>query len=127
MATAACSASSAATHRASRGGVAARADRLGVTVSALCIVHCVLTASMVGSLATLGLIASPAVHHAGLMLATLFALVSLVRTRPASGARRWLVGGVALLGAGVVAGHGWPEIMLSIAGALAVAIGHWRR
>ena len=108
-----------------------RLDRVGIVLSGLCAVHCLLSIMLV-SLLGLGSIAgeallAPSIHRAGLGFAVLVGAVTLGlgvirhgRLAPlAIGAM-----GLALMASGLFAPHGLPEAMLTIAGVALVALAH---
>ena len=105
-----------------------RLDRLGMWLSALCLLHCVAGLVLV---AGLGLGASflldPIVHRAGLVVATLVAGIAIgigaVRHR-----RRTpfvvAMTGLSFMGGALAVGHGAEEAVLTMIGVSLVAIGH---
>lgn len=103
-------------------------DRMAITLSGLCLVHCLLTLLLLGALSSLGhLFADPRIHEAGLALATLLAAFAL-----GMGAFRHgnlvplLLGapGLALMAGALLVGHGWPEAVLTMLGVSLVAAAH---
>ena len=105
-----------------------RIDRVGVILSALCLLHCVAGLVLV---AGLGLGSSffldPAIHRVGLVLATLVAAVAIgigaVRHRRAA---PFVVAmtGLSFMGGALAVGHGMDEAILTIIGVVLVATGH---
>ncbi|HKX78610.1 MAG TPA: MerC domain-containing protein [Novosphingobium sp.] len=110
-----------------------RFDRLGIVLSGLCAVHCLLGIALVSILGLGGLggelLLAPEIHRIGLGLAIAVGLVAL-----GYGARRHgrigplAIGacGLALMGAALAAGHGVSEAVLTIAGVALVALAHIR-
>ena len=103
-------------------------DRLAMTLSGLCVVHCVSTAVFVAVFASVGgILLSPVIHETGLVLATVFAALGL-----GSGALRhgmFLPASVGGMGIGIMAGaitlpHGGYETLATIFGVAIVALGH---
>src|SRR5689334_2698246 len=67
-------------HMASRPLSTSRLDRIAMTLSGLCAVHCVATAILLGLLASAGgLLGSPIIHEVGLSLAMIIGAVALGR------------------------------------------------
>ena len=110
--------------------IRSRLDRVGILLSGLCAVHCVLGLVLVSVLGLGGgVLLSPEIHRVGLVLAVLIGAVSLGfgvarhgRTGPL------VIGGVGLtlmLG-GVLVPHGTPEAVLTICGVGLVAFAHIR-
>lgn len=109
-----------------------RIDRLGIWLSALCAVHCVLGVLLVAGIG-LGLgvggsvLLSPDIHRFGLVVALLVAAVGI-----GSGAlrhRRPLPFVVAMMGLSFMGGalavdHGIEEAVLTVIGVTLVAAGH---
>lgn len=103
-------------------------DRAAVTLSGFCVVHCVATVVMLGTLSSLGhLFANPRIHEIGLLFATLLGAVALGggilrhrRTLPA------LIGlpGLALMTAALFVAHGAGEALLTVLGVGLVASAH---
>ena len=106
-----------------------RLDRIGVLLSCLCLVHCVLGLVLVAGLGVgAGALLDPAIHRWGLVLATLVAAVAIgagaVRHRRAA---PFVVAmsGLTFMGGAVAVGHGSEEALLTIIGVLLVATGHF--
>lgn len=103
-------------------------DRVGLLLSALCLLHCVAGLVLI---AGLGLGASflldPAIHKVGLALATLVAGVAIglgaLRHRRAA---PFVVAmtGLTFMGGALAAGHGAHEAVLTVIGVGLVAAGH---
>lgn len=105
-----------------------RLDRLGVIISGLCLLHCVLAILLVAGLG-LGsqFLLSPVIHKFGLVLAMIVAAVAIGlgalhhrRTIPVAVA----MGGLMFMGGALAIGHGWMEAALTVIGVILVAIGH---
>lgn len=106
-----------------------RMDRVGIFLSALCLLHCVMGLVLI---AGLGLGASflldPAIHRAGLLLATLVAAVAI-----GTGAVRHrrkvpfvvAMTGLTFMGGALAVGHGTEEAVLTMIGVGLVAAGHF--
>lgn len=105
-----------------------RFDRVGIVLSGMCAVHCVLGIVLVSALGLGGeLLLSPGIHQVGLVIAVVVGALSLglglIRHgRP--GPLAVGVAGLALMAAAVAIGHGLGEALLTIAGVLLVAIAH---
>lgn len=105
-----------------------RLDRIGVLLSCLCVIHCLLGLVLV---AGLGLGASflfdPAIHRVGLLLATIIAGVAIgmgaLRHRRAA---PFVVAmtGLSFMGGALAVGHGAEEAVLTVIGVALVAAGH---
>lgn len=105
-----------------------RLDRLGVVLSALCLIHCLTGFVLV---AGLGLGASflldPDIHRYGLVLAIIVAGIAIgigaVRHR-----RRLpfvvAMTGLSFMGGALAVGHGTEEVVLTMIGVTLVAAGH---
>ena len=111
------------------GKIRDRLDRIGVLLSCLCLVHCVLGLVLVAGLGVgAGALLDPAIHRVGLVLATLVAAVAIgvgaVRHRRAA---PFVVAmsGLTFMGGAVAVGHGSQEAVLTIIGVLLVATGHF--
>ncbi len=107
-----------------------RFDRVGVLLSGLCAVHCVLSLVFVSVLGIGGgVLLAPAIHEVGLALAIMVAAVTLglgaLRHRQAG---PLLIGGcgIALMAFALAGPHGPREAALTIAGVALVATAHIR-
>lgn len=112
-----------------RGGGDARRnfDHLAITLSGLCMVHCIATAAFFTMIATSGSMwMSPAIHEFGLGLSVLLGAASLGPGLMRKG-DRWpgVIGmvGVCLMAFGLYM-HGQVEILGTIIGVALVALGH---
>lgn len=111
-----------------RGQIQGRLDRIGVLLSCLCLVHCVLGLVLVAGLGLgAGVLLDPAIHRVGLVLATLVAAVAIgmgaLRHRRAT---PFVVAmtGLTFMGGAIAVGHGTEEAVLTVIGVLLVATGH---
>jgi len=107
-----------------------RFDRVGIVLSGLCAVHCVLTLLLVAVLGLGGgVLLDPAVHRIGLALAILVAGAGLGLGVARHGRREPLAigaAGLSLMAMALLSGHGPAEAGLTISGVALVAIAHWR-
>ena len=105
-----------------------RLDRVGVVLSSLCAVHCVLGIVIVAGFGLGGgLLLDPAIHRIGLLLATLIAgvaigLGAIQHRRPLP----FVVAmtGLSFMGGGLAVEHGLEEAVLTVIGVTLVATGH---
>jgi MerC mercury resistance protein len=104
-------------------------DRVAMALSGLCLVHCLATAILVGTLSTLGgFLGSPLIHETGLALAILLGAVALGNGILTHG--RFLPPSIGGLGIGMMAAaltlpHGGPEMMATMMGVALLATGHF--
>jgi hypothetical protein len=105
-----------------------RLDRMAMTVSGLCLVHCLGTAVMLALLSAAGgILGSPIIHEVGLTLAMLLGAIALGRGVMEHGFMMpSMVGG---LGLGVMAGalslpHDGTEALYTVLGVGILALGH---
>jgi MerC mercury resistance protein len=105
-----------------------RLDGVGILLSGLCAVHCLLGIVLVSVLGLGGeAFLSPAIHRTGLALAVLVGIVTLglgvLRHRKLA---PLAIGrcGIALMSAGLAVEHGAAEAALTIAGVVLVAAAH---
>ena len=107
-----------------------RFDRVGVLLSGLCALHCVLGLVLVTVLGLGGeLLLAPAIHRFGLAVALVVGLASLglgVRRHGRRGPLALGACGLALMGGALLVGHGVAEALLTIAGVALVAFAHIR-
>ncbi|GAA0266018.1 hypothetical protein GCM10009127_01770 [Alteraurantiacibacter aestuarii] len=103
-------------------------DRVGVVLSCLCLVHCVVGLVLVAGLGLGGtFLLDPSIHKVGLLLATIIAGVAI-----GIGAirhRRPLpfvvaMTGLSFMGGALAIGHGYEEAVLTVIGVVLVASGH---
>lgn len=108
--------------------IRARLDRVGMTLSCLCAVHCVATLVIVAGLGLGGgFLLNPAIHRIGLALAIVIAAIAI-----GAGARRHgrretvlLAGvGLSLMATGLFVPHGVVEAALTIPGVCVVLLAH---
>lgn len=107
-----------------------RLDRVGVLLSGLCAVHCLLGIVLVSMLGFGGeLFLAPEIHRVGLALAVIVGIVTIglgVRRHGQLGPLLIGAFGIALMSAALLAGHGAAEVVLTIAGVALVAVAHIR-
>ena len=105
-----------------------RLDRIGLALSCLCAVHCVLGIVIVAGLGLGGaFLLDPAIHRVGLLLATIVAGVAIglgaIQHRRAA---PFVVAmtGLSFMGGALAVEHGPEEAVLTIIGVSLVALGH---
>lgn len=107
-----------------------RLDRVGVLLSGLCALHCLLSIVLVSALGLGGqALLAPEIHEIGLMLAILVGVVTLgvgVLRHGQSGPLLIGSAGIILMAAALTVPHGLPEALLTIAGVALVAVAHIR-
>jgi hypothetical protein len=105
-----------------------RLDRVGVLLSGLCAVHCLLSIVLVSVLGLGGqALLAPAIHEVGLMLAIFVGAVTLGMGVLRHGKPAPLViggAGLTLMALALTVPHGLPEALLTIAGVALVATAH---
>ena len=105
-----------------------RLDRIAISLSGLCVVHCLATAVALGLLASAGgFLGAPWIHEGGLTLAMLLGAVALGRGVAKHGFM--MPSAVGGLGLGVMAGaltmpHDGSEALYTVVGVLILALGH---
>ena len=105
-----------------------RLDRMAITLSGLCMVHCLATAVALGLLASAGgMLGSPWIHEVGLTLAMMLGALALGRGVYVHGFM--MPSAVGGLGLGVMAGaltmpHDGTEAMYTVVGVAVLALGH---
>jgi hypothetical protein len=103
-------------------------DRLALVLSGLCLVHCLLGAVLIASMAVLGDYLTHEVHVVGLVIALPLAVVALWRGYRVHGRTGIVVTGlvgVGLMAASVFVSHaGSTEILLSVAGVSVLGAAH---
>lgn len=107
-------------------------DRAAMALSGLCLVHCLLSAVLLGLLSAAGsLVAAPIVHEVGLVLA--IALGALALGQGARTHGYFMPAAIGGLGLGVMAGalaighageHGSAEAIWTVIGVAILALGH---
>ena len=103
-------------------------DRAGITLSALCVVHCLATLVLVSALGLGGeFFANPIIHEVGLALAMVVAAVAIgigaLRHRRA-GPFVTAMTGLSFMGGALAVPHGYEEAVLTIIGVALVTLGH---
>ena len=105
-----------------------RLDRLAISVSGACLVHCLATAVLVGMLSAAGgILGSPIIHEVGLTIAMCLGALALGRGMIDHGfILPSAVGGsgLALMALALSLPHGGGETMFTVAGVLILALGH---
>ena len=111
-----------------REGLKGRMDRLGVLLSCLCLVHCVVGLVLVAGMGVgATFLLDPAIHKFGLLLATIVAGAAIglgaIRHRRAA---PFVVAmtGLSFMGGALAVGHGYEEAVLTVIGVILVAAGH---
>lgn len=107
-----------------------RLDRVGVLLSGLCALHCLLSILLVGGLG-LGsqVLLAPGIHQIGLGLAILVAIFTLALGVSRHGNLAPLaigVAGIGLMSAALMVPHGLVEAALTVVGVALVATAHLR-
>lgn len=107
-----------------------RLDGVGVMLSGLCAIHCLLGLVLVSLLGLGGgLLLAPEIHRVGLALAVAVGTVTLGLGTLRHGRLGPLTigaGGIALMAVAVITGHGPQEAVLTISGVALVALAHIR-
>ena len=104
-------------------------DRVAMTLSGLCVVHCLATAVLLGTLSTLGgLLGSSIVHEVGLALAVGLGVIALGNGIRRHG--RFLPPSIGGLGIGAMTAaltlpHGPSELVATMLGVALLAAGHY--
>lgn len=102
-------------------------DRMAIGLSAMCIVHCVLSVVLVALLSSATFLTDPIVHRVGLVGAVLLAAVALRQGYISHRARRpAIVGlvGLALMTFALFLPHGWAEAAATVSGVSILALAH---
>jgi hypothetical protein len=103
-------------------------DRMAITLSGLCVLHCVLSVIVIAAMAgTATFLTDPAIHKIGLIGAILLAVAALGQGYATHrSAFPVVIGGVGLVCmiAGLFVPHGWPEIGATVTGVTVLAIAH---
>lgn len=104
-----------------------RLDRIAMSLSGICVIHCVATAALLGLIASAGALASPWIHEVGLTLAMIIGAYALGRGLLEHGFL--LPASIGSLGLGAMAGaltlpEGGHEAVYTVVGVLIVALGH---
>ena len=104
-------------------------DRVAMTLSGLCLVHCLATALLLGTLSTVGgLLGSPIIHEVGLALALGLGVIALGNGIMRHG--HFLPPSIGGLGIGAMAAalslpHGGSEMVATMLGVALLATGHF--
>ena len=104
-------------------------DRVAMTLSGLCLVHCLATALLLGTLSTVGgLLGSPISHEVGLALALGLGVIALGNGIMRHG--RFLPPSIGGLGIGAMTAalslpHGGSEMVATMLGVALLATGHF--
>ena len=105
-----------------------RLDRMAITLSGLCLVHCLATAVLLGLVSAAGgILGAPIIHEVGLSLAMMLGAVALGRGVYNHGFM--MPSAVGGLGLGVMAGaltmpHDGGEALYTVLGVSVLALGH---
>ncbi len=105
-----------------------RLDRVAISVSGACLIHCLATAVLVGMVSAAGgILGSPIVHEVGLVIAMVLGAIALGRGMIEH--RFIMPSAVGGLGLAVMAmalslPHGGIETVFTVAGVLILALGH---
>ena len=111
-----------------RDRVRGRLDRVGVILSCLCLVHCVVGLILVAGMGVgATFLLNPDIHKVGLLLATVIAAIAIgvgaIRHRRA-GPVVVAMTGLSFMGGALAVGHGYEEAVLTVIGVILVAAGH---
>lgn len=104
-------------------------DRVAMTLSGLCLVHCLATALLLGTLSTVGgMLGSPLIHEVGLALAIILGVIALGNGIITHG--RFLPPSIGALGIGAMTAaltlpHGGSEMVATMLGVVLLATGHF--
>jgi hypothetical protein len=105
-----------------------RLDRVGMLLSGLCALHCVLGIVLVAVLGLGGgLLLDPIIHRVGLVIAAVIAAVAIgagaLRHRKAAPFVTAMTG-LSFMGGALAVPHGFEEAVLTVIGVTLVGIGH---
>ncbi len=104
-------------------------DGFGIGLAGLCLVHCLASVFFLGFLASVGsILLDPIIHEVGLVLAMAFGVLALgLGLREHGRLFPACFGGVGigLMGGALTMPHGNGEILLTIAGVVLLAFGHY--
>ena len=104
-------------------------DRVAMMLSGLCLVHCLVTAVLLGTMSTVGgLLGSPLIHEVGLALALVLGIIALGNGIRRHG--RFLPPSIGGLGIGAMTAaltlpHGGSEMVATMLGVALLATGHY--
>jgi hypothetical protein len=105
-----------------------RLDRFAITLSGLCLVHCLATAVLLGLLSAAGsFLGNPLIHEIGLSMAMMLGALALGRGIVEHGFM--MPSAVGAVGLGVMAGaltlpHDGSEALFTVIGVAILALGH---
>ncbi|MDB5699914.1 MAG: MerC protein [Sphingomonadales bacterium] len=104
-------------------------DRIAVTLSGLCLVHCVATVVLLGVVSSVASwLGNPLIHEVGLALAILLGAIALIGGTFSHGrVLPTVIGTIGLLfmGCALFVPHGGKEAVLTIIGVSFLAGAHW--
>ncbi len=105
-----------------------RLDRVGMLLSGLCALHCVLSIVIVALLGFGGgVLFAPEIHRVGLVAATLIAAVAIgagaIKHRRAAPFVTAMTG-LSFMGGALAVPHGYEEAVLTVIGVALVSLGH---
>ena len=104
-------------------------DRSAMTLSGLCLVHCLIGSLLLTAASLSAGLLSHDVHAVGLAIALPLAAFALWRGVNVHGQRGVAVlgsAGIALMASSLMVGHGGPgEVLLSVAGVSLLGAAHW--
>jgi membrane-bound ClpP family serine protease len=104
-------------------------DRIAVTLSGLCVVHCVVTVVLLGLVSSVASwLGNPLIHEVGLALATGLGAIALIGGAFSHGrVLPTVVGaaGLTFMGWALFVPHGGSEALLTIIGVSLLASAHW--
>ena len=108
--------------------IRARLDRVGVVLSGLCALHCIVSLVVVAGLGLGGsVLLAPVIHEVGLALAFVIAGVAIgwgaIKHRRAAPFVIAMTG-LSFMGGALASPHGPQEAVLTIIGVLLVSVGH---
>ena len=104
-------------------------DRIAIGISALCLVHCLATAVLLGLASGFGaLLGAPEIHRIGLAIAICLGIIAL--GRGVLQHRRFVPAAIGGLGLGIMTGalfmpHGFYEAAATMIGVSTLALGHY--
>lgn len=105
-----------------------RLDRLAMSLSGLCLAHCVGTAVLVALLSSAGgLLLSPLIHETGLAIAIVLGAIALGHGLKSHGLRLpALIGalGLGMMACALTLPHGGLETLFTMVGVATLALGH---
>lgn len=104
-------------------------DRIAVTLSGLCLVHCVATVVLLGLVSSVASwLGNPLIHEVGLALATLLGAIALIGGAFSHGrVLPTMVGatGLSFMLSALFVPHGGSEALLTVIGVSLLAGAHW--